>query len=192
MSGSVFEKTNISDTKFDNSKLVGVIFSQIKKPTIAPSFNNANLSESLFTLTNLSGAKFNKAILFKVRIDIAEFEQCSFNGANLSYSTFRNVFLWKADFQDADLSFANFDLHEPKLIFFVEICFEQKTNYAARRRLGFSISYEETQSREKMCRQQAEANFTRAKLTGITGLERYITDLVTNKYLIQQNMSSTK
>ena len=160
---------------FRNGKFVGTNFTECDLSKA--DFSGADLSNALFYHTNLFFAKFDNAILTgatfeaarqtcakcaqfkkanfsKAQIDGWSFEDCNFQGAIFKESYFNKYFkISGSDFEGCDFSFSKF--HEE--------C--------------------ETITFDKYNERKVFANFTKAKLTGILGVNRELFDRVTARFL---------
>ena len=175
LSSAIFDKTILSGSKFDNSILKEANFTNIRTYEESPSFINSDLSKVKFTdAFFFSGAKFRKAILSNTHIRNSGFINCEFVEAKINESKLEDVITWGSDFQDSDLSFSSFIY-----TYYIERYFNARFNNDFRYLIGdFSQFYVWTLAGGGL-----PVNFNKAKLTGISGLPRYIIDAQTEAFL---------
>ena len=89
------EKVNLSETKFNNSRMIKV------------NLQNADLTSANFTNCDLRQASLRNANLGRAYLGMANLEGADFRGANLSYADFKDTKLKGVNFCGANLAHAN-------------------------------------------------------------------------------------
>lgn len=112
-----FEKAQANDACFDGASLFslraaeGASFARCRLRGVqaAGSFwDDADLQDADFTASDLSGAFFSGAQLFRAVLDHCDMAGGTLTKAQAAHTSFKTVNLFEADLQEADLSFADF------------------------------------------------------------------------------------
>ena len=192
LSNAKFFDTDLSGTKFEKSKLIKSSFSCITRGLAC--FNNADLTNSKIDNSYFNGAKFNKAIISNSEMNRVVINNCEFKDAIISRSVLSHVYYWNADFQGCDFSFTKFSAQGGdcflKVTQLMEDTDENVTVIDSALLLGIFGKIEMDITVDQDSKHQA--NFTKAKLTGIEGLDKSLIDLVTKNFLNQKKNDGSR